>query len=306
MNDTLKLKRVRVTRQATAGIELGEMGTAEVLPIDEIIVDPDYQRDLRHAFLAEIAEDFDIVKAGPILVSRRDGKLWCVDGQHRMLGGQRAGETEVLAHVVHGLTQQEEAELRLARNHRKQDSVQEKFRTRLVMGDEVAHAVVNVAKQHGTQINLETNMHKGINAIVAAETLYRAGSGNGEWLNRVLKFLAEAFDEDLNGRNVSLAMLKASAWFIDRHMGVGEASWKEMADRVGRVGVADIDRKARAHQAGLGGSLWLNYYRAFVEVWNHGRKDANKLMWKTQGSIMALGDTSSSRVGKEETSKRGS
>lgn len=293
----LKQKRVQVTKEAVKGIELNGLGSAEVLPISEIVVDPDYQRDLRHDLVNKIAREYDIVKAGPILISKRGGHLYCVDGQHRLAGAAQAGETEIFAHVVHGLNQEQEAELRLARNDRRSDSTFEKFRTRLVMHDPKAEAIVELARQFGTQINLEANVHKGINAIAACEALYDAGDGGGVWLSRSLKFLSEAFDGDLNGPHVTMAMMKSAAWFIDRHMGVGEANFKEMAERVGRVGAADIDRKARAHQAGLGGSLWLNYYRALVEVWNFNRRDENKLLWKTTGSIAALGVEGISKQG---------
>ena len=101
-------------------IDLGDWGSAEVLQIADIQIDPDYQRDLRHDLIDKIAREYDVVKAGPILVSKRaDGSLWNVDGQHRMIGAERAGETEVFANVVHGLTQEQEAALRLARNDRR-------------------------------------------------------------------------------------------------------------------------------------------------------------------------------------------
>src|SRR5262245_47300261 len=100
----LKQKRIQVSKDAIKGIELNGLGSAEVLPIAEIIVDPDYQRALRHDLVNKIGREYDIVKAGPILVSRRGGKYYCVDGQHRLAGALQAGETEIFAHVVHGLT----------------------------------------------------------------------------------------------------------------------------------------------------------------------------------------------------------
>jgi hypothetical protein len=280
-----------VTSAAVKGIELDELGSAEVVDIAAINVDEDYQRDLRHGFVNELATSYDIVKAGAILVNeRKDGTLWCVDGQHRMAAALQAGEEAIFAHVTHGLTKKEEAELRLARNNRKSDSVFEKFRTRLVMGDQKAHSIVEVARQHGTQINSNVNTHKGINAIVTAETLYDAGVGDGVWLGRVLRFLNETFEGELGGANVSANMLKSVAWFIDRHAAKGEARLKELRERVVRFGVDDIDRKARAHQAINGGAAWLNYYRTLVEIYNQGRSEKAKIEAKTTGSINELGD----------------
>lgn len=288
----------KVTDQATKGIELNGLGSAEVLPIESIIVDPEYQRDLRHDLVNRIARSYDIVKAGPILVSDRDGVLYCVDGQHRIAGALQAGETEIFAHVVHGLTQQEEAELRLARNDRRSDSVYEKFRTRLVMQDPKAERMAEICEQMGAPINLEPNVNKGINALSTVEALYDI-DGTGVWLQRVLRFLSEVFEDELGGRTTSVSMMKSTAWFLDRHVDRREVSWSDFVERIRQVGVADLDRKARAHKGAMGGSLWMNYYRAMVESWNFGRREGNKLHWKIQGSVKQLGGQNSSGVGEK-------
>jgi hypothetical protein len=125
---------MNVSGQAVSGDDFGGYGTAEVLPVDQLNIDPDYQRDVRHDLVNKIGREYDLVKAGPILVNERSDKtLWVVDGQHRLLGAIQFGEQEVFANVTHGLTQEQEAALRLARNDRRSDSIYEKFRTRLVM-----------------------------------------------------------------------------------------------------------------------------------------------------------------------------
>jgi hypothetical protein len=286
----------KVTTEALVSLDLNNAGSAEVLPIAEIKVDEAYQRDLRYDLVNRIGANYDIVKAGPILVNERtDGTLWCVDGQHRMAGAEQAGETEIFAHVVHGLTKEEEAELRLARNDRRSDSAFEKFRTRLVMGEEKAHAIVEVARQHGTRINLTPDLHHGINSIAGAETLYDAGLGGGVWLGRVLAFADETWreegdDQPLGGRAVGVNMMKALAWFFDRHgVGQGGLSRTELMNRLRQAGVDEIDRQARNHKAINGGSMWLNYYRALVGIWNKGRQEQNKIEAKTLGSVANLG-----------------
>ena len=283
----------RVTDVAVVGIDLDDAGSAEVLPIDRIQVDPDYQRELRHDLVNKIGREYDLVKAGPILVNERVGQngsvgYWCVDGQHRLAGAAQAGEVEIFAHVVHGLTVAEEAELRLARNDRRSDTVYERFRVRLMMGDAKAHAMVEMARQHGTTLNQTPNMHTGINAISSAETLYDAGNGGGVWLGRVLRFLQDAFGEEhLGGRVTGSAMMKSVAWFLDRHVDVSHA---ELATKVGTQGDEEIDRRARTHKAVNGGALWLNYYRALVELWNRGKHEQNKIEAKTTGSMTTLGE----------------
>jgi hypothetical protein len=290
-----------LTSGAVKGIDLDDFGSAEVLEIERIQIDPDYQRDLRHDLINKIAREYDVVKAGPILVSERaDGTLMCVDGQHRMLGAKQAGETEVFANVVHGLTQEQEAELRLARNDRRPDTIYEKFRTRLVMGDVKAHRIVEVVRQQGTDVNLAPSTSSGINGVATLELLYDI-DGNGAWLGRTIRTIREAFGEDeMNPETLSTSMLKAVTWFLAQHVDSHEVSHLDFVERLGTHDAHDIRRKAVSHKAANGGSMWLNYYRSLVELWNFRRQEKNMIRWKTIGSITTLGSKGSSegaRVG---------
>jgi hypothetical protein len=276
-------------------LNMEDGGSAEVLKISDLKVDVEYQRDLRHDLVEQIAREYDIVKAGPILVSRRrNGTLWVVDGQHRMAGALQAGEEEIFAHVVEGLTVKTEAALRLARNDRRSDSTFEKFRTRLVMGDKKAEKMVEIAFQANTQINSAPNLHQGINAISSAEQLYDV-DGTGVWFARVLKVINDAWGE-VNAQTASAAMMKSIAWFIDRHLAEGEAKYPEFIARLEKAGAEDIRRKAVNQKAAMGGAMWLNHYRAMVEIWNFGRQEKSKLQWKTVGSMTTLGDDHSAAV----------
>jgi hypothetical protein len=286
-------KKAGLSEGAVTGLNLGDLGSAEVLTIATINVDPEYQRDLRHSLVNRIGRQYDIVKAGAILCNERTeedgGGLWCVDGQHRMAGAVQAGEKEIFAHVTHGLSVEQEAELRLARNDRMPDSVYEKFRTRLVMGDPKAERMLEIVEKHGTTINTAPQGSSGINAVAAVEALYDAGDGVGEWLDRVLSVLTEAYGENRGPEVLSSNLMKATAWFIAQHFAFGEASHADLIERLNMFGPDDIKRKAIAHKAAMGGSDWVNYYRALVELYNFRRTDAKKLKWKTVGSISQLG-----------------
>jgi hypothetical protein len=279
-----------LTDAAIKGVDLDSYGSAEVLDIERIQIDPDYQRDLRHDLIERIAAEYDVVKAGPILVSERaDGTLMCVDGQHRMLGAQRAGEKEVFANVVHGLTQEQEAALRLARNDRKPDTIYEKFRTRLVMGDEKAHRIVEVVRQQGSDVNLVPSTTSGINGIATLELLYDI-DGEGVWLGRVLRMAREAWgEEEMNPDTLSTSMLKALTWFTAQHIDSHEVAEGAFLERLGTHDAHDIRRKAVSHKAANGGAMWINYYRSLVELWNFRRQEKSMLRWKTIGSLAQLG-----------------
>lgn len=284
--------REGLTEAAVTGINLDSLGSAEILQISSLNVDGEYQRDLRHDLVNQIAKEYDIVKAGPILVSsREDGTLWVVDGQHRLAGAEQSGETEIFAHVVHGLSQAEEASLRLARNNRRGDSIMEKFRTRLVMGDPKIESIIEIAGQQGTELNFTASKWSGINALATVELLYDIDS-KGVWLARVLRCIRESFsnlEQPMTPDTCSTSMLKAVGWFLGQHVDNREVSYSEFVSRLGAAGVEDVRRKAVSHKAANGGALWLNYYRALVEVWNFRRTEKQKIRWKTTGSIAKLG-----------------
>lgn len=296
-----------LTSGAVTGKAFGQYGSAEILLIDSINVDGSYQRDLRHDLVNTIGKGWDIVKAGEILVSARaDGTLWCVDGQHRMAGAQLAGETEIFAHVIHGLTQEQEAELRLARNDRKSDTIAEKFRARLVMGDQTAHQILELVKQQGTEINLVPNSYHGINAIATVEVLYKIDE-TGVWLSRTLRvireafsngadedrFIAEGIDPQMTPETCSTSMLKSVCWFLSQHVDAREVGEAEFIKRMSSMGTEDLRRKAVSHKSANGGALWVNYYRGLVEIWNFRRTEKQKIKWKTTGSILTLGSSHS-------------
>src|SRR3989304_2375030 len=112
------------------------VGNLEVLTIDDLHVDHTYQRDLSADRVQSIAARWDIVAAGPIVVSRRaNGDLYIVNGQHRAAAAKMAGETHVIAQVVNDLTAKKEATLRLKGNCRLGDKAMERFRAQLVSGD---------------------------------------------------------------------------------------------------------------------------------------------------------------------------
>lgn len=280
-----------LTEAASKGVNLDGWGSAEVLKIDALEIDPDYQRDLRHDLINKISREYDIVKAGPILVSERaDGTLMVVDGQHRMLGAKQAGETEVFANVVHGLTQEQEAALRLARNDRRADTIYEKFRTRIVMGDQKAHRITEIVRQNNTDVNLSPSMTSGVNGIATLEVLYDI-DGTGVWLGRTLRVIREAFgDDEMNPDTCSASMLKSVCWFLAQHVDSHEVPEAEFITRLGSLGPEDVRRKAVSHKAANGGAMWVNYYRALVELWNFKRQAKNMLRWKTVGSINQLGE----------------
>lgn len=268
----------RKARQKT--LDAGGAGQIVVLPIASLKIDHTYQRDLIADVVEKIKDEWDIVTAGTIVVAQREnGDLYVVDGQHRLAAATLAGETEILAQLVSGLTPEEEAQLRIQGNFKRSDRISEVFRARVFAGDEVAVGLQSLCKRYDTQINYVPDYQHGINAIAACESIYRFD--NGGLLAEVFDHIKAAFGT-VEGAHAGGNIVKALAWWLQRHD--QEADVTRLVSKMRAAGVSYIARNARNYKAAMGGSQWLNTYRALVDIYNEGLRDNNKLEWRTSRS----------------------
>src|SRR5207248_2480636 len=114
------------------------------LSVHEIGIDPSYQRVLSQARTNALARSWDPLIAGAIRVNRRpDGSYWAVDGQHRLEGSKRAGETEILCDI-YSVPQAREPALFAAWNSLGANAQpRDVFRARLAAGDPKAQVIAN-------------------------------------------------------------------------------------------------------------------------------------------------------------------
>jgi hypothetical protein len=143
--------------------------------IQDLHVDPDAQRGLTPGWVKARVSAFDVDLLGYIVVNKRpSGKMYIVDGQHRvelmrMVGW---GDQKIHAEVFDGLTQSEEAELFIARNDRKSVSRFDKFRVSITAGDPVACHIDKIVREHGLVISDQAK-DGHVNAVDALERVYR-------------------------------------------------------------------------------------------------------------------------------------
>lgn len=89
-----------------------------LLPIGLLLSDQNYQRGLKQAHINTIADDFNrLALTPPIVVQRRDGSYWLIDGQQRVEALRRMNRfTHIYVQLVKNITIEEEAELFVAVN----------------------------------------------------------------------------------------------------------------------------------------------------------------------------------------------
>lgn len=273
MSDELK-----PSRALTQGVNAGTGGEIKLVKVGDLKVDHSYQRDLKAPMLEKMQDrSFDDATAGIISVSlRASGEMYIVDGQHRAALARLEGREYILAQVFTGLTPQQEADLRDRMHLRRADTVYEIFKARIFAGDPVARGMQKIAREFETVINFVPDAKHGINTIATVEAIYRID--NGASLRNVFKLLRECWGS-VEGPNATASTIKAGYWFLERHR--IESEYNRLVERLKMEGVASLMRMARSHQGALGGSLWVNTYRAMVEVYNHGLREGNRLEWRT-------------------------
>lgn len=249
------------------------------LPIKDLSMDEGYQRRLGSYRLQQIANHYDPKYAGVIYVNLRDdGRLFVVDGQHRVVAAGMAGHTSMLAYVWVGLTQAEEADMFDKVNcHRGPVPALDRFRARLMAGEKKARMIQAAIDASGVTVPMRSAQGgKGAPkntfvAITAAETVWDH-DGGAEMLTRVLSILSHTFDGD--SAALSSNALRGLAFFLNRYG--QKADINRVIDRMKTVGYDAIARDARVLAEHGGLSARDSWMRAIRKAYNW-RTTSNRL-----------------------------
>jgi hypothetical protein len=176
----------------------------EYLKIEDLNIDPSYQRRLYEDRLARITTKFDPDLIQTIVVSKReDGTYWILDGQHRVESLRRLGKSVVLADVREGLTHQREAILFwLLNSGTSKPTSYEQFVARLAGEEPAAVAITKITEKNGYHVGRVAE-DGGIQAVSALETVYNMGR-----LDKTLSILSTVWPMDRTAResNIILGM----------------------------------------------------------------------------------------------------
>lgn len=168
--------------------------------LDDLNVDPSYQRHLYESRLGVMTSSFDPDRLLTIVVSRRaDGSLWIIDGQHRCEALRRMGKSIVLADVREGLTHEREAILFWQLNSgASRPTAWEQFQARVTGKEPNALAIVAIVERHGFHVGRVTE-DRGIQAVGALESVFNMGR-----LDKVMAIISTAWPMDRTAREASI------------------------------------------------------------------------------------------------------
>jgi hypothetical protein len=272
--------------------------------LSKLKIDPSYQRNPSPTLIEEVERDWNPLTVGLLLVSDRgnrpedsgvEGGLFLIDGQHRSIVGRRLKITHLEARII-DLSEEDdpaaiEAALRLTTNVGLRDSATERFKAKVRAGDPESIDIVKILTQSGTFVKFNQAEEGGLTCIASIEKIYRVDH-HGALLRNTLELTKEGFahyDRDtgaltdpLPGKAGSASMLKAMAWFLQANYEAADHT--RLIEKLVEAKPAVIDNRARIIQGTMSGSLWFNYYRAIVDLYNERLTDRRRLEWVSRGA----------------------
>ena len=129
----------------------------------QLEIDPRYQRSIDNtesqALIAEIALSWHWGRAQVLTVARRDGKLFVVDGQHRLAAARLRGDIQQLPCLIEEFSDvaEEAALFNDLNSKRRPVSAVDKFRAALVAGDAECVAVGAALERAGLSLAPHSN-----------------------------------------------------------------------------------------------------------------------------------------------------
>lgn len=142
--------------------------TAAKLPKTALLVDLEYQRDLVDSKTREMARAWSWIACMALVVAKRDGQYFVVDGQHRLAAAMRRSDITELPCLIfesEGLKQEAQAFLR-ANTLRKPLASVDRHRALVIVGDGPAIMAQDLIDQAGRRVHRQTS--KGTIECVAS------------------------------------------------------------------------------------------------------------------------------------------
>lgn len=236
-------------------------------------VDTTIQRSIVQRDVNRIVRDFNPAALGTLVVSVRleedqeTGELgdawYLLDGQQRQEAIRIVEWTgKVPAEVHYGLSREEEALLFLQLNTRDAVNAWDKYKSRLVAGEEQALAIQAMLQE----IGVPTGPPKGFMAIGQADAVYSSGANGPAALRFALEILHDVYNE-YDGRVIAgLALVYSEfAEFLDVEL---------LRNKLQRhaPSIGSLIQQAKLMQQLHGGKSALQFAEAIINTYNRGMK----------------------------------
>jgi hypothetical protein len=192
-------------------------------------VDQTYQRDSIHSKILELASNWSWIACGVLIVAERDGGLWVIDGQHRLMAAMRRSDISKLPCIVFSTVSiKEEAKGFLSSNgNRKPVGAIGKFKAMNVAGDASAIYVSQKLDSLGLRV---LNVPKNPKEIKSIAWAVKRASEDRERFDRVIEIA-----EELSTSKPIMSFILEGLWYIDAKV-EGGLSNKRLREKILKVG----------------------------------------------------------------------
>lgn len=224
--------------------DVSEPGEMKLVPKGEIITDHAYQRQANEMKVRCMAAEFSWVAFGAITVNRRGGKLYVMDGQHRLEAASRRDDIQNVPCIIYNLpsTREEASGFLSLNSNRKPVSSVDKFKAQIVSGVEVTIFVDSLVNQSGRVVS-KCSAPTTIVCIGLLQTLAKEDQ-------RKLAKLWPTICEVSKGRSMHVDLIRA-LWHVEGKLSGGhtftDGKWREKLIDVGCDAVMEEIRKAAGY-----------------------------------------------------------
>ncbi len=250
---------------------IGERPALEWVPIDAIIVDNSYQREIKPAQVKKILRGFSWAKFGALVLSRLDdGRYAVVEGQHRWKAACLHPDVDQVPAVIveHADTASDARSFLAINRDRTAVTTVETYWAGLTAGDEAAVAISKVLTSAGCDVVPEQGHYRPhlTNSIGAVgRCLSRYGEGA---TRRALLIIREAWPNESKAlRGILITALARIVRANEKTI-----SDKEMVAVVRRESLAKLTAHAEAFRKLSGGSSESALAKTLTELYNKGKR----------------------------------
>ncbi|MFJ9581437.1 DUF6551 family protein [Streptomyces sp. NPDC101191] len=241
------------------------------IPVENLFVDHDVQREPDKARAKKMADAFDENKLGSIIVSDRgNGTFHIIDGQHRWLAAREAQHLYLHADVHTGLARAQEADMFLAKNRdSKKPSAFDEHKNGVAAGHSPYVEVEAVLKKH--HLTAGSSSANQFGAITKAHALVKQFGADA--LDRALTVAENAWGrsrftwEGVIIHGLGLIIGRHPELIDDKRMAQRLASTSTAEGMKGRITTAATGGGTR--HDGTGGRAKAAYW-VMVGIWDTG------------------------------------
>jgi len=204
-----------------------------------------YQRTVKIQKVKSMAKSFDKTLLGTITVSKREGQLFVIDGQHRVVLARIKRLKELMALVYEGLSYEEEAEyfnkLNGANGEKLRLSKAEIFNASIESKENTSLEIKNIVEEFGFKISPAS----GTNSIAAINTVEKIHKKYGvHHLHNTLRLLKGTW----NGETYSLnnLMINGVSEFLIIYSSEIDFNLKTFTSQLSKVDPKIIVRESKS------------------------------------------------------------